>query len=97
MRGKMGDEKRFPVGWDATRVDAANFHSLEKSIPTPVITGRLAPFRFYPELKAGGMRRCAGHQDFGTTANTYSHLLEGAQAQAVAKVDELLGRVKKRG
>ena len=36
-----------------------------------------------------------GHQDFGTTANTYSHLLEGAQAEAVAKVDELISRVKK--
>ena len=38
-----------------------------------------------------------GHQDFGTTANTYSHLLAGAQAEAVAKVDELMSRVKKRG
>ncbi|MEY2726657.1 MAG: hypothetical protein RLZZ458_2524, partial [Planctomycetota bacterium] len=38
-----------------------------------------------------------GHQDFGSTANTYSHLLEGAQAEAVAKVDELMSRVKKRG
>ena len=37
-----------------------------------------------------------GHQDFGTTANTYSHLLEGAQAEAVAKVDELMSRVKNR-
>ncbi len=38
-----------------------------------------------------------GHQDFGTTANTYSHLLEGAQAEAVAKVDELMSRMKNRG
>ena len=37
-----------------------------------------------------------GHQDFGTTANTYSHILEGAQAEAVAKVDELMSRVKNR-
>lgn len=37
-----------------------------------------------------------GHQDFGTTANTYSHLLAGAQAEAVAKVDELMSRVKNR-
>ena len=79
------------------RIAIAVSHSFEKSIPTPVVTGRLAPFRFYPELKAGGMRRCAGHQDFGATASTYFHLLEGAQAEAMAKVDELLGRVKKCG
>ncbi len=31
-----------------------------------------------------------GHRDFATTANTYSHLLQGAQDDAVAKVSGLL-------
>jgi hypothetical protein len=79
------------------RFATAVSHSFEKSIPTPVVTGRLAPFRFYTELNAGGMRRCAGHQDFGTTASTCSQLPEGAQSEAVAKVDELMSRVKNRG
>jgi hypothetical protein len=57
----------------------------------------LASFHFYPELNACGMERCAGHQDFGTTASTCSQLPEGAQAEAVAKVDELMSRVKNRG
>jgi integrase len=38
-----------------------------------------------------------GHRDFATTANVYSHLLANAQADAVAKVDELLKRAKKGG
>jgi len=37
-----------------------------------------------------------GHRDFSTTANIYSHLLQNAQADAMAKVDEMLkGRQKK--
>jgi integrase len=31
-----------------------------------------------------------GHADFATTANVYSHLLEGAQAEAAEKLDEFL-------
>ncbi|MFO0976421.1 MAG: tyrosine-type recombinase/integrase [Planctomycetaceae bacterium] len=31
-----------------------------------------------------------GHSDYLLTANTYSHLLQGAQAEAAAKVDDLL-------
>jgi site-specific recombinase XerD len=31
-----------------------------------------------------------GHRDFATTAETYSHLLQGAQGQAVKRMDELL-------
>jgi integrase len=31
-----------------------------------------------------------GHRDFATTADTYSHLLQGAQGQAVKGMHELL-------
>ncbi len=31
-----------------------------------------------------------GHRDFATTANTYSHLLQNAQSEAVEKVDAML-------
>jgi integrase len=31
-----------------------------------------------------------GHRDFATTANLYSHLLQGAQAEAVEKLDAML-------
>lgn len=31
-----------------------------------------------------------GHKDFATTANTYSHLLQGAQDEAVSKVDAMM-------
>ncbi|MEJ7593029.1 MAG: tyrosine-type recombinase/integrase [Planctomycetaceae bacterium] len=33
-----------------------------------------------------------GHRDFATTANVYSHLLQGVQAEAMQKVDDLLRR-----
>jgi integrase len=33
-----------------------------------------------------------GHRDFATTANTYSHLLQNAQNEAVSKVDEMLNQ-----
>ncbi len=33
-----------------------------------------------------------GHRDFATTANTYSHLLQGAQDEAVLKVDAMMRR-----
>lgn len=31
-----------------------------------------------------------GHRDFATTANIYSHLLQGAQDEAVSKVDAMM-------
>jgi integrase len=31
-----------------------------------------------------------GHRDFATTANLYSHLLQGAQAEAAEKLDAML-------
>jgi integrase len=33
-----------------------------------------------------------GHRDFATTANVYSHLLQGVQAEATSRVDDLLNR-----
>jgi integrase len=36
-----------------------------------------------------------GHRDFSTTANIYSHLLQNAQADAVAKVDDMLRERRK--
>ena len=33
-----------------------------------------------------------GHRDFATTANIYSHLLQGAENDAVLKVDALMSR-----
>ena len=40
------------------------------------------------DLKVIQKRR--DHKDFATTANTYSHLLQGAQDEAVSKVDTLM-------
>ena len=31
-----------------------------------------------------------GHQSFPTTADIYSHLLQGAQNEAVSKVDDMM-------
>jgi len=34
-----------------------------------------------------------GHSDYQVTANTYAHLMQGAQAEATEKVDRLLQNV----
>ena len=36
-----------------------------------------------------------GHSDFAVTANTYSHLLQGAQAEAAERLDRLFENVPK--
>ena len=36
-----------------------------------------------------------GHSDFAVTANTYSHLLQGAQAEAAEQLDRLFENVPK--
>jgi site-specific recombinase XerD len=33
-----------------------------------------------------------GHRDFATTANIYSHLLQGAEHEAVDKVTEMMNQ-----
>jgi integrase len=33
-----------------------------------------------------------GHRDFSTTANTYSHLLQNAENEAVSRVDDLMSK-----
>jgi integrase len=35
-----------------------------------------------------------GHADFATTANTYSHLLQNAQNEAVDKLSTMMGKTK---
>ena len=37
-----------------------------------------------------------GHQSFQTTADIYSHLLQGAQDNAVQMVDEMMRRTKEK-
>ena len=36
-----------------------------------------------------------GHSDFAVTANTYSHLLQGAQAEAAEQLDRLFENIPK--
>jgi integrase len=38
-----------------------------------------------------------GHSQISVTMNTYGHVLEDSQRQAVAKIDVLLGATEKRG
>jgi hypothetical protein len=52
----------------------------------PIVSAWLATCHYSLELKMGGIRRCAAHQDFGTSAKTDSHLLQGAQDGAVGGV-----------
>ncbi|MFY8059289.1 MAG: integrase [Planctomycetaceae bacterium] len=57
---------------------------------------------FPAQRLAGGVdlkviQKRLGHRNLATTANTVSHLLAGAQHDALAKVDDLLKRAKNSG
>jgi integrase len=82
MRGSNFDRRVWhPIRKAAGIQDTFVFHDLRHTQASLMLAAGV-------DLKV--IQKRLGHQDFSTTANTYSHLLQGAQDDAVAKVDELL-------
>ena len=49
-----------------------------------------ASLLLYVGVDLKGIQQRLGHADFDTTASIYSHLLQGAQDEAVDKVDAMM-------
>ena len=75
----------YPIRQAAGIPDTFVFHDLRHTQASLMLAAGV-------DLKV--IQKRLGHRDFATTANTYSHLLAGAQHDAVLKVDELLKRAK---
>jgi integrase len=75
----------YPIRQAAGIPDTFVFHDLRHTQASLLLAAGV-------DLKV--IQKRLGHRDFATTANTYSHLLAGAQHDAVLKVDELLKRAK---
>lgn len=73
----------YPIREAAGIPDTFVFHDLRHTQASLMLAAGV-------DLKV--IQKRLGHRDFATTANTYSHLLQGAQTEAVQKVDELLSR-----
>ncbi|MFO0426885.1 MAG: tyrosine-type recombinase/integrase [Planctomyces sp.] len=73
----------YPIRKAAGIPDTFVFHDLRHTQASLMLAAGV-------DLKV--IQKRLGHRDFATTANTYSHLLQGAQTEAVQKVDALLSR-----
>lgn len=82
MRGSNFDRRRwYPIRTAAGIPDIFVFHDLRHTQASLMLAAGV-------DLKVIPKR--LGHRDFSTTANTCSHLLQGAQNEAVEKVDDLM-------
>ena len=82
MRGLNFDRRCwYPIREAAGIPDTFVFHDLRYTQASLLLAAGV-------DLKVIQMR--LGHRDFATTANTYSHLLQGAQDDAVSKVDAIM-------
>lgn len=73
----------YPIRKAAGIPDTFVFHDLRHTQASLMVAAGI-------DLKIVQVR--LGHRDFATTANVYSHLLQGVQAEAMLKVDDLLRR-----
>lgn len=71
----------YPVRDAAGIPDTFVFHDLRHTQASLMLAAGV-------DLKV--IQKRLGHKDFATTADTYSHLLQGAQDEAVLKVDEMM-------
>jgi integrase len=82
MRSSNFDDRVwYPIREAAGIPDSFVFHDLRHTQASLMLAAGV-------DLKV--IQKRLGHRDFATTANTYSHLLKGAQNEAVSKMDELL-------
>ncbi len=70
-----------PIRKAAGLAESVRFHDLRHTAASLMIAAGVSMKVVQEKL---------GHSDYLLTANTYSHLLQGAQADAAARVDELL-------
>jgi len=82
LRGSNFDRKIWYLLRKAAGIpDSFVFHDLRHTQASLMLAAGV-------DLKV--IQKRLGHRDFATTANIYSHLLQGAQSEAVDKVDQLL-------
>ena len=81
LRGSNFDRNVwYPIREAAGIPDTFVFHDLRHTQASLMLAAGV-------DLKV--IQKRLGHRDFATTANTYSHLLQNAQSEAVSKVDEM--------
>lgn len=81
-RGSNFDRRTWhPIRKAAGLADSVRFHDLRHTAASLMIAAGVSMKVVQEKL---------GHSDYLLTANTYSHLLQGAQAEAAARVDALL-------
>ncbi len=73
----------YPIRAAAGIADTFVFHDLRHTQASLMLAAGV-------DLKV--IQKRLGHRDFATTANIYSHLLQGAQPEAVDKVDRMMAR-----
>lgn len=82
MRGSNFDRNVwYPIREAAAIPDTFVFHDLRHTQASLMLAAGV-------DLKV--IQKRLGHRDFATTANTYSHLLQNAQSEAVSRVDEMM-------
>lgn len=75
----------LPIRTAAGLPDTFTFHDLRHTQASLLLAAGV-------DMKV--IQKRLGHADFATTANLYSHLLQGAQADATDKLDVLMDRAK---
>lgn len=84
LRGSNFDDRVwYPIREAAGIPTSFVFHDLRRTQASLMLAAGV-------DLKV--IQKRLGHRDFATTADTYSHLLQGAQSEAVSKMDDLLNR-----
>ena len=84
MRGSNFDRNVwYPIRKAADISDTFVFHDLRHTQASLMLAAGV-------DLKV--IQKRLGHRDFATTANIYSHLLQGAENDAVLKVDALMSQ-----
>lgn len=84
MRGSNFDRNVWYLIREAAGIpDSFVFHDLRHTQASLMLAAGV-------DLKV--IQKRLGHRDFSTTANTYSHLLQNAENEAVSRVDDLMNR-----
>jgi hypothetical protein len=84
MRGSNFDRNVwYPIREAAGIPETFVFHDLRHTQASLMLAAGV-------DLKV--IQKRLGHQDFSTTANTYSHLLQNAENEAVSRVDDLMSK-----
>lgn len=84
MRGSNFDRNVwYPIREAAGIPETFVFHDLRHTQASLMLAAGV-------DLKV--IQKRLGHRDFSTTANTYSHLLQNAENEAVSRVDDLMNK-----